>query len=80
MRRLIIVEWETGPESGTDEEACARLELIGHELMGFLVGSGYVDPAVSMEPSTLHDALQYYVDHPSFSLDAGKRARTAMGL
>lgn len=51
MKRLIIVEWETGPESGTDEEACDLLEKVGYQIMDFLVDEGYVDPAISMEPS-----------------------------
>ncbi len=79
MKRLIVVEWETGPDSGTDEEACDHLEMAWHGVMEFLVDRGYVDPVITMEPSTVFEALQHYIDHPSFSLDAGRKARLALG-
>lgn len=77
MKRLIVVEWEDSP--GMDEAACDHLQVVGNELMTWLVDQGYVDPAISMEPSTLTDAMRWYADNPSFNLDGGRRARLALG-
>jgi hypothetical protein len=79
MRRVVTVDWDTSDESGTDEEATHYLRIAVDSIMAWLCDEGFENVAITMEPDTRTEALRWYVDHPSFNLDGGRRARLALG-